>query len=148
MKKSILLFYLSVLLCQFTQAQIRKIPAAVTEAFEKNYPNAKHVEWRDRLSHFTASFQNEGKSMVAQFESDGTWIKSETIIPIAEIPTEVKDGFDKSKYRTWTIGEIALIQQPEETEMYYRILVRKNSINKKYLHFNPKGQLSKETPTL
>ena len=30
-----------------THAQIRKIPAEVTEAFKEKYPNTKNVEWKD-----------------------------------------------------------------------------------------------------
>lgn len=151
MKKSILLCCLSLLLYNFTVlAQIRKVPATVTEAFAKNYPTASKVEWHDKLSHFTASFVNEGKSMIAQFESDGTWILSETIFTIAELPTDVKDGFDKSKYANWGIKEVILVQDntDKDPNVRYRLLAIKNRFNKKYLHFNAKGQLIKETPTL
>lgn len=151
MKKSLLLFCLSIALYSFTtQAQIRKVPAAVTEAFAKNYPNASKVEWRDKLSHFTATFQNEGKPMLAQFESDGTWILSETTFTIAEIPAEVKDGFDKSKYANWGIKKVVLVQDNDskDNEVYYRLLVQKTNLNKKYLSFSAKGRLMKETLTL
>ncbi len=151
MKKNMLLFCLSLTLYSLTtQAQIRKIPATVTESFEKNYPDATNVEWRDKLSHFTATFTNDGKQMLAQFESDGAWILSETTFAIANIPSEVKDGFDKSKYANWSIQKVVLVQSNDgkEKEVYYRILVRKNSINKKYLRFDTNGRLLKETLTL
>ena len=36
-------------------AQIRKIPAEVTDSFTDKYPEAKAVEWKDKLTGFSAA---------------------------------------------------------------------------------------------
>src|SRR5215211_7467887 len=80
-----------------TFAQLRKIPAEVTNAFQEKYPNAKSVEWRDKLSSFTASFQQDSTTYIAQFSSKGEWENTEEAIDESELPEEVKNGFDKSR---------------------------------------------------
>lgn len=42
-------------------AQIRKIPAVVTDAFKYKYRNAESVEWKDKLSHYVVTFQLKGE---------------------------------------------------------------------------------------
>ncbi len=39
-----------------SQAQFRKIPAVVTDAFKAKYAAASGVSWRDKLSSFQADF--------------------------------------------------------------------------------------------
>ncbi len=39
-----------------THAQLRKVPADVTEAFKAKFPDAKNVEWKDKLTAFLASY--------------------------------------------------------------------------------------------
>ena len=48
---------------QAANAQIRKIPAEVTNAFAEKYGGAKNVEWKDNLSVFVAGFEQDGENM-------------------------------------------------------------------------------------
>ena len=77
----------------FAKAQIRKIPADVTDAFATRYPHATKVEWRDKLHYFEASFQLNGSSITASFSSNGEWQSSERVLGFNQLPDEVRDGF-------------------------------------------------------
>ena len=74
MKKIIYIAGLFIILAITTTksyAQLRKIPAEVTNAFQEKYPNAKSVEWRDKLSSFTASFQLDSTMYSSAIRANG-----------------------------------------------------------------------------
>ena len=129
------------------QAQLRKLPAAVTEAFAKKFPNAHHVTWRDKISVFAATFEQDEQSIMAKFNGDGSWVVTEQKLALVNIPPAVKDGLDKSMYANWTLKEAVWVQEPEQ-ENYYRLTVKESTFNKKYLRFDGNGRLIKETRTL
>lgn len=128
-------------------AQIRKIPAEVTEAFKTRYPHAEKVEWGDRLSDFEASFVLNNANMKARFDSKGEWLLSETLLKFEELPADVKDGYQKSKYTDWEVKETTRIDKHAEA-IQYRIFIRKSGIQKKYLYFDKDGKLLREALTL
>src|ERR1041384_6297227 len=111
-------FPLILLVCSFllsaitVDAQIRKIPAAVTDAFKEKYPSASGVEWRDKLSVFTAVFVENGVNHEARFNSKGGWLNTENVVEQDVLPASIKDGFDKSKYADWTIEKVHKIELP------------------------------------
>ena len=128
-------------------AQLRKLPAEVTTAFQEKYPNAKAVEWRDKLSSFTASFQQDSTTYIAQFSSKGEWENTEEAIDKSELPELVKAGYDKSKYADWNFGQVSKIEMPNN-EIQYRIEVARGDIKKRNLYFNSEGRLLKDKITL
>jgi hypothetical protein len=128
-------------------AQIRKIPAAVTDAFKEKYPAASGVEWRDKLSVFTAVFTEDGINHEARFNSKGQWLNTENLVDEDVLPAPVKDGFEKSKYADWNIEKVHRIELPGD-EIQYRLLVGKTDLQKKNLVYNEKGRLIKDKITL
>lgn len=145
MKRRFLLL-LFVLVAAITHAQIRKIPAEVTDAFAARYPHAEKVSWRDKISYFEAQFMLNGFEMSAGFNSKGDWQRTERKIKFSDLPDDVEDGFLKSKYADWEKGSVVEVDEESEPVMY-RILVKKN-IQKKYLFFTTSGKLSREALTL
>ena len=141
------LFVIITLASTNTFAQIRKIPAEVNNAFQDKYPDAKSVEWRDKLSSFTASFQLDGTDYVAQFTNKGKWENTEQGIDESDLPEEVKTGFDKSRYADWNMGQMTKIELPGD-EFRYKIEVSKGDIKKRNLYFNSQGRLLKDKLTL
>ncbi len=150
MKKLLSLTLISVFLftAQNTvMAQIRKVPAAVTEAFKKKYPSASNVEWKDKVTVFMARFDLDGKKSEARFSSKGEWKNTEQEIGEAGLPASVKDGYKKSKYAEWTIGSAYKIDLPgDKTE--YRVRAVKSDLQKKNLQFSSEGQLLRDDITL
>ncbi len=150
MKKLIfgsLLFALTFLLTVPSFAQIRKIPAEVTQALKDKYPNADNVSWKDKLTAFAAIFEMNNEKYEARFTDKGVWKSTEKQIEENDLPAEIKDGFGKSKYADWELKNIYLIQLPEDATQY-RILVAKSDIQKKNLLFNSDGKLLKDNLTL
>lgn len=129
-------------------AQVRKIPAAVTEAFSKRYPKAQEVEYKDNLINVQVHFLLDSARMTAKFNSDGEWKETEKDSEYDAVPAEVKDGFQKSKYSTdWKVKETAIIYMPND-EVRYRMKVEKNDVQKKYLFFDKSGKLIRDSLTI
>lgn len=128
-------------------AQLRKIPAEVTEALKAKYPEASNVTWKDKLSVFAASFEISGEKMEARFNSKGEWQNTEKEITENDLPSEVKDGLNKSKYVEWEIKSVTHIDLPDD-QVQFRIQVAKSDVQKKNLLFNSEGQLLKDNITL
>ena|SRR5882672_9373772 len=131
----------------FANAQIRKIPAEVTDAFTTRYPHATKVEWRDKLHYFEATFQLNGSSIIASFSSNGEWQGSERELDFNQLPDEVRDGFLKSKYADRQKKDIYELQELGKP-LQYRISVQKSGIQKKNLYFDVNGRLLKEAMAL
>ncbi len=128
-------------------AQIRKIPAEVTDAFKAKFPNSNAVEWKDKLKFFQANFEMRDEDYLAKFNSKGEWQETEKNIEQDKLPTEVKDGFSKSKFSDWEVKEVSSIEK-KDNSIQYRILVKKSDIEKKYLFFNTSGKLLKDSITI
>ena len=134
-------------LCAFisfaASSQIRKIPAEVTSAFEAKYPKAEKVEWKDNLTNFEASFTYNNAETAAKFTSKGEWLVTEKKIEFDALPASVRDGFKKSKYEDWEIRGIKIIDEKDKA-LNYRILVKKNGVQKKYLFYDASGKLLRD----
>lgn len=152
MKRLFLLVTCCVVLLASVHAQLRKIPAEVTSALKAKFPNAQKVEWKDKLTYFEASFDDNGVATTADFSSKGEWQQTESGLSWDAAPAAVKDGFKKSKYadaNDWKMGETVTKVVKSDNSVLYRIYVDKvDGIQKKYLYFNTSGQLEKETLTL
>lgn len=149
MKRTIVfLFFITAMAFQLEgRAQIRKIPAIVTDAFKYKYRNAESVEWKDKLSHFLVSFQLNGDHYEASFKNDGSWTLSQKEINKESLPGAVEDGLDKSKYADWDVDSYYQVIYPDE-HFEYRVVVRKSDLNKRDLTFSEKGRLLKDRLTL
>lgn len=124
-------------------AQMRKIPATVTEAFRNRYPHAVNVAWKDKISFFEADFQLNNSDMIAKFSSDGNWQSTEREMDLSALPQTVKDGFSKSKYADWTVQTVTEVQENTQP-LQYKITVKKSGLQKKNLVFSAAGKLIKE----
>lgn len=146
MKKSFFSFlFFSVVF--FSDAQFRKIPADVTDAFAARYPHATRVEWKDKLQFFEATFTLNGSTISADFSSKGDWQGSERIMNFEDLDTDVQEGFKKSKYADWNKKSVAEVQELGKP-LQYKISVYKNGLQKKNLLFDANGKLLKESIVL
>ncbi|HKP31351.1 MAG TPA: PepSY-like domain-containing protein [Chitinophagaceae bacterium] len=128
-------------------AQIRKIPSSATDNFKTKYPDAENVEWKDKISHYSALFTINDKSYEAHFDNDGNWKESIVKLDDSEVPAEVNDGYSKSKYTDWSIDKVEKIET-NTGKIQYRMQVKKGDLRKKILYFTPEGRLSKDHITL
>lgn len=128
-------------------AQIRKVPAEVTEAFKTKYPDTKNVEWKDKLTGFQVNYEMNGVQYQSKFSNQGEWLQTEKIIDEGALPAAVKDGYAKSKYTGWELKEVGRIEN-KDNSIQYRLFVRKSGVEKKFLYFNPEGKLVKDAITI
>lgn len=145
--KKIAFIAVSFCMMQILHAQIRAIPAEVTEAFKTKFPNAKMVTWKDNIANFEADCTVDNVSYEIKFNTKGDWLETAKKLEFKELNEEIKDGFQKSKYKDWDVRVVKEITAKEK-EVIFRVLVRKNDVQKKYLFFNHKGQLIKDLITL
>jgi hypothetical protein len=128
-------------------AQIREVPPVVKEVFGKQYPDAQNVEYKDLLASVQVHFTQSGEKHVAKYNVKGMWRETEKEWNFDHLSAVVKDGFSKSKYADWEVEETKVIYRPTNKE-FYRVKVKKNDIQKKYLLFNGEGRLMEEDITL
>jgi uncharacterized membrane protein YvbJ len=128
-------------------SQLRKIPSEVTERLTEKYPRASDIEWRDKLTGFTASFNQDSINYLASFNNAGDWESTEQEIEEEDIPSVIKDSYSKSKYADWEIIKTHKIDLPGN-EVRYRVEVGQGDIKKRNLYFNPKGRLLRDKLTL
>lgn len=148
MKKILAILLFSFIGFSAVHAQLRKVPAEVTNAFKDKYASAENVEWKDKLTAFQAEFTLDGKSMTASFSDDGTWKSSETNLGMADLPASVADGFKKSKYADWQTGDKVVQISESGKPVMFRVYVKKSDVQQKYLFFNESGKLEKESVTI
>jgi hypothetical protein len=128
-------------------AQLRKVPAEVTSTFEKKYPEAKKVSWKDNITNFEANFILNDVETSAKFNKKGEWLVTEKKVEYVGLPEAVQDGFSKSKYADWEVKKVVMVDESDR-ELVYRILVRKNDVQKRYLFFKADGKLLKDPITI
>ncbi|HEX8460732.1 MAG TPA: PepSY-like domain-containing protein [Segetibacter sp.] len=128
-------------------AQFRKIPAEVTDSFKARYATASGVSWKDKLTSFQADFKIDNKEMKSTFSTKGDWIKTETKCSLEKVPLEVKDGFKKSKYASLPVQDVLKIEGKDQLTQY-KVTVKKNDFNKRYLVFSSEGQMISDNTML
>lgn len=146
MKK--LFFIISLLSVSYIlNAQVRQVPDVVKETFKNQYPNANVLEYDDLLVKVVVKFTLDGADMKATYSNKGGWKGTEKEISYSTVSTEVKDGFDKSKYAEWDVRESTQLYLPGGSTQY-RLRVKKNDLQLKYLFFNTKGRLLRTSITI
>lgn len=145
--KKIIFLSVTLMIGLFIQAQVREIPQAVKDAFTHQYQEATDVDYKDQLVKVNVHFTLDGENYIATYSNKGAWKGSEKEWTFEKLSDAVKDGFSKSKYADWDTVEVAMLYLPGGTEQY-RILVKKNDLQKKYLYFNTKGRLLRESITI
>ena len=149
MKKAALFSGLVLITSLSLFAQVREIPSIVEETFSKQYPKATHIDFKDFVVKVQVHFEQEDEKYMATYTNKGLWRGTEKEWEFDKLPGDVKDGFNKSKYATddWEVSETAVLYLPGGSEQY-RVLVKKNDVQKKYLFFNTEGRLLRTAVTL
>lgn len=132
----------------YSCAQIRKTPASVSTAFEKQYPAVSKVQYEDNLFNVQVHFMSDSGKMVAKYDSEGKWKETERDFTYDSLPPDVKTGFEKSKFSAdWKVKQTTVIYMPGD-EIRYRLRIEKNDVAKRYLFFDRNGRLIKDSMTI
>lgn len=139
----------SILFTAFSsQAQLIKVPDLVKEVFDRQYPEAKSVDWKGGLDNHSVSFKLGDKQYKASYTKDGSWNYTETKVPQDSLPKSVQLSFGSSNYNAWPVKECIEVIKPRAEVNEYKIIVQKSAINKRVLVFDAKGRLYEELRSL
>jgi Putative beta-lactamase-inhibitor-like, PepSY-like len=111
-----------------------KVPAAAKAAFAKQYPGVS-AKWEKEYGKYEAGFKQNGNTMSALFEANGTMTESEIGIKVSALPASVLT-YVKDHYKGKTIKEGAKITKADGTINYEAEVGGKDVIfdaNGKYL---------------
>lgn len=128
-------------------AQIRKIPARVTNAFEARYPYPRDVEWKGKFTVVQANFELNGNHCEAVFNRKGRWQRTTVMMSAYNLPSAIRDGLHKSKYNGWGIRSV-YVTYLSNGKTHYHIEAAKSDLRKKELVFNIRGQLLSDNITI
>jgi len=93
-----------------------KVPAAVKATFAKQYPGAS-VKWEKEDGKYEAGFKQNGNTMSALYEANGTMTESEMDIKVSDLPASVL-AYVKENYKGKKIKEGAKITKSDGTVNY------------------------------
>jgi hypothetical protein len=143
-------FFISLcfLLSVTVNAQLIKVSDMVKQVFDKQYPEAKEVDWKGGLDNHTVTYKLNDKKYKSLYTKDGSWVSTETDVAFESLPKSVQLSFGASNYKAWTVKECFEIIKPRAEANEYKIIVQKSSINKKILFFDAKGRLYEELRSL
>ena len=141
------LFVLLVMLTGNSYSQVARISDEVKENFTRQYPDAQNVKWFNDVIKINVQFELGSDQMDAQYTNKGIWKNTLKVISYDDLPDEVKDGFEKSKFSGREVTDVRILYLPGDIEQY-RIRVEKNNLQKKYLYFNTDGRLIRDSNTL
>lgn len=146
MKKHVLLFLATFLMAATAFSQLRTIPASITEAFKKKFPNVAYTSWGDKVTSYEAYFTVNNEKMEAVFDSSGKWQKTGKYMDITKLPATVSTGFRNSAYSGEWIPKTAYEIENSNGQFEYRILIEKAGQIRKYLFLTKAGKVLQEAP--
>ena len=137
MKKLFIVTVATVLAAFFVNAQkidASKVPAAVKSGFSKQYPGVT-AKWEKEAGKYEANFKQNGNTMSALFEANGSLTESEMDIAVSALPAAVL-AYVKDHYKGKIIKEGAKITKANGTINYEAEVDGKDvifDVNGKYL---------------
>jgi hypothetical protein len=115
----------------------KDIPAPVKTAFNTKFPGATVIKWgKESAKGYEAEFKLNNNAVSANFGLNGSWVETETVIPVSDLPPAVKTAVN-AKYPGVLITLAEKTEQPGDKTLY-EISVKVNG-KKKSIELNPDG---------
>lgn len=140
MKKLTIVFTItaSMVLINAQKIQQKDIPALVQARLQKQFPDAKNIQWEKEHGNYEAGFQSKGIKYSVLVNSSGTLLETEVPVAISSFPAQSK-AFILKKYPNQKIKETSKITDSKGVVTY------EAEVNGKDLIFDTKGNFLKET---
>ena len=139
--KQLLFFAFSIFAIATTSCSQIKVPPAVTKAFNSKYPGATVVKWgKENAKEYEAEFKLNGSNVSANFNTDGTWVETETVIKATDLPAAVVASINKN-YPGSVITTAEKLEEPGD-KLLYETVIKVNG-KKKTLEMKADGSLAK-----
>ena len=114
-----------------------KVPEVVKNAFAAKFPTATKVSWgKENAKEYEAEFKLNNNAVSANFGLDGSWVETESVIPIADLPAAVKTAIS-TKYPGAVITLAEKTEQPGN-KILYEVTFKVNG-KKKSMEMKPDG---------
>jgi hypothetical protein len=140
MKNIFIVLIMAISICLSANCQSIKVPEAVKTAFSSKYPSATNVKWgKENSKEYEAEFKLNNTSISANFGLDGSWVETETVIPVADLPAAVSSAVTK-KYPGAVITMAEKLEVPGGKLLYEAAF--KVGGKKKSMELNPDGSVS------
>jgi len=119
----------------------KDVPASVKNAFNNKFPEASAIKWeKENKKELEANFKMNNTDVSANFGLDGSWVETETTIPVTELPAPVTNVVN-SKYPGAIYRRTEKIEKPGGKILYEVNITFKGK--KKELELNPDGSIAK-----
>ena len=139
MKKNISFLLPCLFSCMIVLCQV-KVPDAVKTSFGKKFPTATNVKWeKENSKELEANFKMSATDASANFGLDGSWVETETTIPVSELPAAVTDAVNK-RYPGAVFGRTEKIEK-SAGKMLYEVNISVKG-KKKEMELNPDGSFA------
>lgn len=113
-------------------------PAAVEQAFKQQFPNVSKVKWsKEDKTEWEAEFTIDGVGTSANYAADGTWLETETEIPVAQLPDNVTTTL-RNRYADWKITEAEKVESSKKG-MLFEVELKKKGMKKKEVQLKEDG---------
>ena len=148
--KSIRLLIMTAVLSLFfvnVHSQVTSVPEQAKANFFKQYPDAANVQWQNDLINVNVRFEQDNNKLNAEYNNKGIWKSTLKDWTFDQLPADVKEGLEKSKYADREISDVKVVYLPGYV-IQYRLRAEKNDVEKKYLFFSTQGRLLRTSVTL
>jgi hypothetical protein len=98
----------------------KEVPDKIANAFVIRYPTFNIRKWSVKNDIYTVHFIRDKKKSTAFYNSNGSWIRTGTIVSW-RLPLDVKKGVYKSEFASWYVETIKEYETPEKA--FYRFLI-------------------------
>lgn len=90
------------------------VPERVKNNFEKEYANAKGVEWKEKNGMYQARFEENNTMHWVDYNADGTVKMKGHEIPVNELPKAVSNAIEKA-HPNHTIDKASVVEENGHT---------------------------------
>ena len=118
------------------------VPAVVETAFAARFPGAGFIEWEDvKDGIYEVDFEQDGKDMMAKFDTDGNWMETEIEIVETELPEAVWKAIT-SQFAGYSIDKVET-EATTERPLAYKVRLKQKNAEVK-VTFSIDGQILKK----
>ena len=120
----------------------RQAPKVVTDAFQQKFNGASNVKWeKETEKGFDVSFDLLGKKMSANFNGQGQWQSTSTLVGLDGLPAIARVVL-QTRFINWDIATAYKIEKADSAIHYQANLV-KDKVSKEIL-IKPDGVIIKQ----
>lgn len=94
------------------------VPDAVSDALKSKYPAASDIEWERKGGYFVADCWMNGRDMDVWYDTQASWLLTETDIVWNDLPVAVQTAFGNGEYATWKREDIDMLEYPAQPVRY------------------------------